>query len=214
METEIEITESNTKGWFEKIKDWSYENWQTILVVLIVLIVGMSAYNYNQETDDSSGGTMVAENESTENAIVESNGSQEAIAETQDQEIANQEDAIIENIEKEVEVVQEITEEEITISSSDDSGKTYTTTAIEGEGITHLARHALAKYIQETGDGEDLAQEHKIYAEDYLQNRTGDGEIEKGHQESFSEVLIQEAITNARNLSPQSIENLSKYIKN
>ena len=31
----------------EKIKDWSYENWQIIITTLIILIVGTSAYNYN-----------------------------------------------------------------------------------------------------------------------------------------------------------------------
>ena len=214
METEIEITGSNTKGWFEKIKDWSYENWQTILVVLIVLIVGMSAYNYNQEADDSSGATIIEDNESTENTIEEATDNQEAVIETQDQKIAEQEDVAVENNEKEVEVAQEVTKEEVVISSSDDSGQKYTITAVAGEGITHLARHALNKYIQETGNGEDLSQEHKIYIEDYLQNRTGSEAIETGHQESFSEGLIQEAITNARNLSPTSIENLAKYIKN
>ncbi|MCK4919312.1 MAG: hypothetical protein KAS01_02900 [Candidatus Pacebacteria bacterium] len=214
METEIEITGTNKKGWFGKIKDWSYENWQTILVVLIVLIIGMSAYNYNQETDNSSEVAVIEENKSTENTVEKSTDNQEAIVETQDQKIADQEDIAIENNEKEVEVIQEITKEEVIISSSDDSGQKYTITAVAGEGITHLARHALNKYMQETGDGEGLSQEHKIYIEDYLQNRTGDGEIERGHQESFSESLIEEAITNARNLSPVSINNLSKYIKN
>ena len=214
METEIEITGTNEKGWFGKIKDWSYENWQTILVVLIVLIVGMSAYNYNQETGDSSEAIIVSENESIDNTVENSTDNQEAIVETQDQEIANQEDTIIENSEKKVEVVQEVAKEEVIISNSDDSGQKYTITAVAGEGITHLARHALDKYIQETGDGEDLSREHKIYVEDYLQNRTGDEAIEKGHQESFSEGLIKEAVTNARNLSSISIENLSKYTKN
>jgi len=214
METEIELTGSDTKGWFEKIKDWSYENWQTILVVLIVLIVGISAYNYNQETDNSSGTAIIEENESTENNIEESIDDQETVVETQDQEIAEQEDIIVENNKEEAEISQEVKKEETVISSSDNSGKKYTITATEGEGITHLARHALAKYIQDNGNEEDLSQEHKIYIEDYLQNRTGSEAIEKGHQESFSEELIQEAIINSRNLSPDLIENLTKYIKN
>ncbi len=33
----------------EKLKEWSYDNWQIILVVLITLLVGISAYNYNAE---------------------------------------------------------------------------------------------------------------------------------------------------------------------
>src|SRR5680860_1233429 len=169
METEIEITGSNARGWFEKIKNWSYENWQTILVILIVLIVGMSAYNYNQENDSSAPATAITK---------------------------------------------EVEKEEVSVSKNTESGKQYTITAVYGEGITHLARHAMDEYIQETGDGSDLSQEHKVYVEDYIQNRTGNQKINEGHQETFSESLIAEAIINARSLSPESIQNLAKYIQN
>ncbi|MCK5332862.1 hypothetical protein KAJ41_03295 [Candidatus Parcubacteria bacterium] len=216
METEIEITGVNTKGWFEKIKDWSYENWQTILVVLIVLIIGMSAYNYNQEGSDDTNANSIAVNDLTEN---EADENKESFVENLDQEIAIQEDKIAESDEKSVTTQEEdvIVEKDETveiISSNDSTGVKYTITAVSGEGITHLARRALEQYIQDSGDGEDLAREHKIYIEDYLQNRVGDEAIKKGHQESFSENQIQEAITNARNLSAESMENLKKYIKN
>ena len=215
MESEIEITGPDTKGWFEKIKSWSYENWQTILVVLIVLIVGISAYNYNQQNNDNLNPAIVDDNKSNENNQeneiennnTEENG-QEVIAENKDQEEAAQEDNSAEpnkntNEEKSEKV----------FSSSDDSGKTYTITANSGEGITHLARKALETYMQETSDGSNLTKEQKIYAEDYIQNRTGNEKINIGHQETFSENLIKDAVLNANNLSEKSLQNLTKYIK-
>ncbi|MCK4891322.1 MAG: hypothetical protein KAS78_01505 [Candidatus Pacebacteria bacterium] len=216
MESEIEITGTDTKGWFGKIKNWSYENWQTILVVLIVLIVGISAYNYNQQNNDNLNPAIaVDDNESNENNQenkIENNNAeendQEVIAENKDQEEAAQEDNGTElNKNTNKEKVGEV------LSSSDNSGKAYTVSANSGEGITHLARRALETYIQETADGSDLTKEQKIYAEDYMQNRTGNEKINTGHQEIFSESLIKDAISNANDLSEKSLENLTKYIK-
>lgn len=216
MESEIEITGTDTKGWFEKIKSWSYENWQTILVVLIVLIVGVSAYNYNQQNNDNlNSAIIVDDNESNENNQenkIENNdtgeSNQEAIAENKDQKEAAQEDN-----KTEINKTTNKEEPEEDFSSSNDSGKTYTATASKGDGITHLARKALEEYIQETANGSDLTKEQKIYAEDYIQNRTGNEKINTGHQETFSENLIKDAISNANNLSEKSLENLTKYIK-
>ena len=60
QETELEAINDNKEGWLEKIKGWSYENWQTILVILIVLIVGISAYNYNQKSNGNQESSSVA----------------------------------------------------------------------------------------------------------------------------------------------------------
>lgn len=226
MESEIEIMDADSKGWFEKIKDWSYGNWQTLLIILIVLIVGISAYNYNQNNANNNSSPAVVNNEnepeensenSRNNEIADNNSeenSQEAAIENIDQKEAAKEDGKTEKPAKE-----EITSENTNInkepaaSSSDNSGRQYAETAILGDGITHLARRALEEYIQETGDGANLSKEQKIYAEDYMQNRTGSEKIKIGHQETFSESLIKEAISKANGLSEKSLENIKKYIK-
>ena len=220
MESEIEITDTDTKGWFEKIKSWSYENWQTILVILIVLIVGISAYNYNQQnSNDLSPAVIVNDNESDNNEFddksnensqkseIEEN-STEYIEESKDQEeAAKEDDEVTHNEDANKEEVEE------GFSTLDDSGKTYTITTNAGEGITHLARRALKMYTEETSNGSDLTKEQKVYAEDYIQNRVGNEKIDTGHQETFSESLIKDAISNANNLSEESLKNLTKYVK-
>ncbi|MCK5122682.1 MAG: hypothetical protein KAQ87_00820 [Candidatus Pacebacteria bacterium] len=225
MESEIETTDFNKKGWIGKIKDWSYENWQTILVVLIVLIVGMSAYNYNQQNNLSgknSSSVAIVDNDETEVENIdeektseENNIDQEKIAEA-DIESKDQAEAAKEDNEMETNANEEKnTEEENNpvISTSNDSGKIYTVYANRGEGITHLARRALNEYLQEIGEESELTKEHKIYIEDYLQNRTGTESIEVSYQGTFSENLIEEAVSSAKQLTPNSINNLSKYIK-
>ncbi|MFA6096915.1 MAG: hypothetical protein WC788_04800 [Candidatus Paceibacterota bacterium] len=223
QETEIDIISTDEPGMVEKIKNWAYDNWQTILVVLIVLIVGMSAYNYNQngtaleeknssavagKDDSSSNGnenTVVAENTDT----ADKNEGTEASAETKDQNNASAEDSsVLTNSTENVN-----TESNTVTSAIDDSGKKYTVTAVKGNGITHLARKALGEYLKETGQGSDLTPEHKIYIEDYIQNRTGNQKVSVGQQQSFSESLITDAISSAKTLSPKSLENLQKYIK-
>jgi hypothetical protein len=43
----------------------------------------------------------------------------------------------------------------------------FVETAVAGEGSTHLARHALANYLEKNTDS-SLTGEHKVYIEDYL----------------------------------------------
>ena len=230
MDNEIEITASDSKGLVDKIKDWSYENWQTILVVLIVLIVGVSAYNYNQQDNgtENSSVAVISENENNEdenednNAIAATEEEKEIIAENNDEQEAKIDDnATIETDDNNAaEIIEdnqtsndvEIEKNEV-ISSTDENGKNYTIVANYGEGITHLARYALNEYLQENNTDANLSQEQKIYIEDYMQNRKGNDKIEIGHQETFSESLIKEAVSQANNLSDTSIENLKKYIK-
>ncbi len=221
MESEIETTDFDKKGWIGKAKDWSYENWQTILVILIVLIVGMSAYNYNQQNnlsnENPSSVAIIDNNESESINTDETSENKEEVSEV-DIENKDQAEAAREDNEIEIEADEregENTEEEDNpiISTSNDSGKIYTVYANHGEGITHLARRALNEYLQETGEESELTREHKIYIEDYLQNRIGTESIEVNHQETFSETLMKEAISSAKQLTPSSINNLKKYIK-
>jgi len=230
QESEIEITDidENEKSWFKKIKDWAYENWQTVLVVLIVLIVGISAYNYNKQNNNAAPVTINNEtNSKQENNNNKQNGEKEntqsqtdneALTENKDQEKAAKEDvektnklAVKDNVNENTNK-NENSKEQV-VSSSDNSEKVYTISAKYGEGITHLARHALERYLQKRKVEYNLTKEHKVYIEDYIQNRTGSQKIELGHKETFSESLIKEAISKAKNLSQKSLENLKKYTK-
>ncbi len=236
QENEIDVIDVQERGLVGKIKDWSYENWQTILIILIVLIVGVSAYNYNQQgenTGENSEAVALLDNNSENNSensenseevsydeqgesSIESNvvnGNQEAEIENADEKKAESEDNKTESADDEMDSGNE-EKGEVLSSSSNASGKTYTATANCGEGITHLARYALGKYLEDLSNGSELTKEHRVYIEDYLQNKTGIQELEIGDQETFSEDLIQEAISNANKLSPKSLENLSKYTKN
>jgi len=89
--------------------------------------------------------------------------------------------------------------------------KKYLETAQTGEGITHLARRALGKYLQEKPQDFEITPEHKIYIEDYLAKSMGDRWLNLGEKVEFSEPLIKEAIGKAKDLTPAQLQNLTQF---
>lgn len=218
MPEEIEPSTSEEKGWLGKIKDSVYQNWQTILVALIVLIVGISAYNYNsknaaqpkddtkqeenaQKTDDANSQTASTENK--EEYVEEKD--QENAQQTQQQTATD-----TKADDNSAQQNQETKTLETNTNTVESNGDVYKVIAEKREGITHLARKALEKYLSENNDSE-LTAAHKVYIEDYIQNRIGNEKIEIGHEETISKKTIEEAISASKKLSPKSLDNLKKY---
>ena len=90
------------------------------------------------------------------------------------------------------------------------TGRNYSETANAGEGLTHLARRAAGKYIQDNGI-RDITPEHKIYIEDYIVKKMGNDSLSLGEVVVISEELITEAINNSLELEPNQLENLRQY---
>lgn len=91
------------------------------------------------------------------------------------------------------------------------SADAITVSAQRGDGITHLARRAITEYLQNSG--KTLSAEQKVYAEDYVQNKTGSEMLEIGQKLSFSNDLLKEALEKAEVLEAWQIENLKQYIQ-
>jgi len=216
-EEEIELSASEEKGWLGKIKDSVYQNWQTILVALIVLIAGISAYNYNEKTGANPAGNVNQEQQGAKTDAAATTENKEETAEAKDQaaaatdnteqqtqETATQTDSNV------AQQTQETKIEETKTNTVESNGEGYKVVAEKGDGITHLARKALAQYLSENNDSEITAL-HKIYIEDYLQNGIGNQVIEIGHAETISKASIQEAVAASKKLSQNSLDNLKKY---
>ncbi len=91
--------------------------------------------------------------------------------------------------------------------------KSYIEKANFGEGITHLARRALKRYLKNHPQEFKLTPEHKVYIEDYLAREKGYHWIQLGEKMEFSVELIEKAISKAKDLTPAELENLSQYAK-
>ncbi len=87
----------------------------------------------------------------------------------------------------------------------------YLETAAKGEGITHLARRVLKRYLQENPQNFEVTPEHKIYIEDYIAKSLGGRWLKIGEEVEFSQGLIEEALAKAQNLSPIQLQNLTQY---
>lgn len=85
----------------------------------------------------------------------------------------------------------------------------------KGNGVTHLARQALKEYLKDNPElAKGLKAEHKIYIEDYLRKNLADAPeaLQMNDTLSFPQELIQDAISQAQQLTDSQLNNLQKYV--
>jgi hypothetical protein len=171
-----------TKG---KITQWVQDNLRIIVSILIVVAIAGGIYSYSKRTE-----SLLIDN------------SNQAIENTDNEKVP----AILENGKT---VQPEITEK--TAVTSQETEQAFIETAAKGEGRTHLARRALANYLEKNADS-SLLPEQKIYIEDYLRKKAGGfGSLHIGSSVEFSKSLIQEAISKSKDLNQSQLNNLHKY---
>jgi hypothetical protein len=174
----------------DQTKTWVQENLRIIVSVFIVAAIALGIYSYSQR----------AQNISDENAggLLETKGSTE---ETQSQD--NRSPSMVkEEAKKSVIVTEELSRETET---------SFVERAERGNGSTHLARRALAHYLEKNADS-SLTAEHKVYIEDYLRKNVGfrDHVTTKTSIE-FSKDLIKQGIEKSKTLNDRQLKNLKKY---
>ena len=168
-----------------KMKQWIQDNLRIIISILIVIAIAAGIYSYSKR----------AEAPLTKD-------SNQTIEDVDDEEIP----AILENGNN---VELEATEK--TKVSSQETERAFIEVAAKGEGRTHLARRALANYLEKNPDT-SLSPEHKIYIEDYLRkNAGGPNSLNPGSSVEFSKNLIQDGISKSKNLNQHQLQNLHKY---
>jgi hypothetical protein len=88
-----------------------------------------------------------------------------------------------------------------------------TVTAARGDGYTHLARKALAEYLEQNQDqATKLTREHKIYIEDLLQKQVPNKQkLRVGSEHTFTVDEIEGAIDRAGDLTTRQLEHLKVF---
>jgi len=198
-------------GWGKKSKGWLNKyGTSVILPIIALLILAGGIYLYARQ---KTGGENILpeENVSLVPEITEKaeTNKEEIAVETPKQETAEQPK---ETTEIQPTVAQEKTIQEIIPQTGIQTGSKTGLIAIKagkGEGITHLARRALKDFLKD--NPKNLTNEHKIFIEDYLKDKTGSRQLEVGEEISFSEDLIQEAINASAKLNADQLKNLEKY---
>lgn len=195
----------------DRAKRWFQDNLRIIVSIVIVAIIAGGIYSYSKRsnaplaTEEIASTETVNEEEgavkiSDEQAQEEETAGKQEESATQKQETAKAETATAPK-----------TEEVTSAATSKETGSSFVETAVRGEGSTHLARRALANYLEKNPDSA-LTKEHKIYIEDYLRKNVGaKGAVHAGTQIEFSKDLIQKSIEQSKGLTESQLKNLQKY---
>jgi len=185
-ETTPEVQEDST----EKAKRWFQDNLRIIVSVIIVVAIAGGIYSYSKRSEE----IKVAEQDSQE----------QISAESESQEQGTVEDSTSTEVNSQAVSTIQIPESKETESS-------FVETAVKGNGTTHLARRALANYLEKNPDSA-LTKEHKIYIEDYLRKNVGfQGKVHPGTTIEFSKDLIKNGIEQSKKLNERQLQNLQKY---
>lgn len=99
------------------------------------------------------------------------------------------------------------------LKANDSAGESITMVAVKGQGVTHLARFALQRYLSEQKPKATLTKEHKIFIEDFLKDSFKKIRLHPESELTFSLDLITKAITASQNLTPTQLNNLMRYSK-
>jgi len=209
-----EFNESEEPTAMQKFKEWVQENLRIIISVLIVFLIATSIYSYSKRGEED----KVAQEEGSEIENILSDLStdkeddkSEKTAEEKSTDAEENKSAEVKEEKKVEQPKQEVSQK---TSESQETDNSFIEVAQAGNGTTHLARRALAHYLEKNPDS-SLTPEHKIYIEDYLRkNVSPKGHIAIGTSVEFSKDLIKQAIGASKNLNDAQLRNLQKYSAN
>ncbi len=172
-------------------KTWIQENLRIIVSVFIVAAIALGVYSYSQRTQnnisDESAGTLLETKGGEKETATPKEATSPSTAKTEM---------------KGVVVTEELSQETAT---------SFIEKAERGNGSTHLARRALAHYLEKNADS-SLTAEHKIYIEDYLRKNVGfRGHVTTKTSIEFSKELVKQGIEKSKTLNDKQLQNLKKY---
>lgn len=199
---EYDQDEQNQEGgFFSRLK----ESPRTVSVLIVILIVAAAIYAFS-------------DNDPAEVAMEEAPEVMEEVAETTDEVMEEGGAGEEESMEEPAMVAPETVSPEVlaeqmeSLPEGERTDEGYVETAQAGDGLTHLARRAATRYLNENEAGYELTNEHRIYVEDYIKDNIGSRGLAIGEQVTVTTELVKEAVASAGNLTPQQLQNLSKYV--
>lgn len=182
MSNEKKITEEQNT---EEKGFWT-KNIISILLIVFLIVSGVYAFNRDTEQKDKT-------------------------VEEKVEDIKKEEQKAEEN--KDTEVAENKTEETKKEEMSTDIQKTETKITLKaqtGDGVTHLARKAIAEYAKEKDI--KLSKEQKLYVETVLKDKNYKHHLNSGQEVEFDVNSLSDTIQKAQNLSEKEIKAWSKYI--
>jgi hypothetical protein len=212
-------TESNTGegGMMQRLR----ESPRTISALIIILIVAAAIYAFSgpDTGDQNTAGELIAQNSPTPTPLGQTDttaGTEEAVelpGETSGTATPVEPDATVAPTPSPAATVNpaQLQEQTTTFPEARRTDQGFEEVAQSGDGITHLARRAATRWLAENSTSYNVTNEHRIYIEDYIQNKLGTNQLEKGETMTISYDLVREAAEAAGGLSDTQLQNLSQY---
>lgn len=175
----------------DQAKAWVQENLRIIVSVFIVAAIALGIYSYSERSQTIS--------DDSANTLLETKGNDTGVDQTVNNQPQN-------TVKAEVKANTVVTKE-----LSQETETSFIEQAERGNGSTHLARRALAHYLEKNPDS-SLSAEHKVYIEDYLRkNVSFRGAVTSKTSIEFSKDLIKQGIEKSKTLNDRQLQNLKKY---
>jgi hypothetical protein len=188
MEHQDPMFEEETPA--DQAKLWIQENLRIIVSIFIVAAIALGIYNYSQRTQ-----TTLPDDETV---LLDTIGNTETASEPVEMNTPS----VTNNVKAEVVITPDLSRE---------TDASFVEQAVSGDGTTHLARRALAHYLEKNTDS-SLTVEHRVYIEDYLRkNVKHSGMVTTKTSVEFSKDLIRQAIDHSKTLNDKQLQNLKKY---
>jgi hypothetical protein len=197
MENEMENNDDEMDEETGTMKQWFQDNLRIIISIIIVIAIAGGIYSYSKRS-----ATPTTGDQSDQATISEELGNTGNISE-EGQSATGEAGS----------TGKTATKPTVQVAPAGESQETDTSfieTAARGDGMTKLARRALANYLEKNPDSA-LTAEHKIYIEDYLRKNVAKKSVRVGTSAEFSKDLIQGAISKSKNLNANQLQNLHKY---
>lgn len=195
-EKNMEEEEENEDMEQGTIKSWFQDNLRIIISIVIVVAIAGGVYSYSKRSQ-----TSLEEQQAGEEELLMADEEAIEISEEKSEEAQEETAKSPESQKGEV----------ASAAVSKETESSFVESANNGEGVTHLARRALANYLEKNPDSA-LTAEHKIFIEDYLRKNAGHrGAVHVGTSVEFSKDLIQKSIEQSKMLNDSQLKNLEKY---
>jgi hypothetical protein len=181
----------------------------SILIIALLIGTGIYAYTKNDQTSNTASDNQSPSIAERIQNIVGRDTSEKS-KDKSDQPVGPAKeqaektdimDLVVENGDKSQEILE----------GSVKNGKVYSYKAELGDGVTHLARKAVAEYLKENpNDKIDTA--HKIFMETRLKDMNYKASLDIGEQVNFTADQLSQVVTEAQNLSTSQINTWNTYV--
>lgn len=194
--SDIQDTDSPVKAWLE-------DNLRVLMSILIVVAIAGGIYSYSNRSQSP---TISDATQESQDSLLEKLATDQENAMTQEDSQGSQTEE-----KKDSAASQDKQNVSTPADTSKETENSFIESAQRGDGTTHLARRALANYLEKNPDSA-LTVEHKIYIEDFLRKNTKRSEqVHVGTSVEFSKDMIRGAIEKSKQLNDKQLQNLKKY---